>query len=246
MPIIISHNILYREELDSDTEDKILSLIHYSSGLKKKKQPQVQIQNLAPLPRQRTASPIINTTTHDDLDSKVIETSIPPERSIPDRSGAFVFNTIQAQGKSADVNNDDDSSFYDGSSDSDDESADIANYNEEEEEEGESNDDNGSSEEDNSESDENEKNDSDDDDDDGNIDSHLDENQPSVTRFINLDEDSPSYLDEQEETDEEVELNNKLQDLIQDQVNLGKGRGKMITYKEGNVIKSMLCYVYID
>ena len=220
MLIIISHNILYREELDSDTEDKILSLIHYSSGLKKKKQPQVQIQTLAPLPQQRMASPIINTTTSDDLDSKVNETSIAPERSIPDQSGAFVFNAIQAQARSTDDNSDDDSSFYDGSSDSDDESADIANYNEEEEE-STSNDDNGSSEEDSSKSDENEKDDSDDD---GDIGNHLDENQPSVTRFINLDEDSPSYLDEQEETDEEVELNNKLQDLIQDQVNLGEGK----------------------
>ncbi|KAG2223069.1 hypothetical protein INT45_008270 [Circinella minor] len=201
------------EELDSDTEDKIMSLIHYSSGLKKKKQSQVQIQTVHSLPRQRTTSPIINTTTPDDLDSKVNETSIAPKRSISDQSDAFVFNTIQAQAKSIDNNNDDDSSFYDGSSDSDNEYGDTANYSEEEDE-GISDDDSGLTEKDNLKGDEKENYDSDVD---GSTDNHLHENRPSVTRIINLDEESPSYIDDEEETDEELELNNKLQDLIQDQ-----------------------------
>lgn len=44
------------------------------------------------------------------------------------------------------------------------------------------------------------------------------EDQLHVTRYINLDD--KHYMDEQETDEEEAELNSKLQDLIDDQVNI--------------------------
>ena len=129
------------EQLDSETEDKIMSLIHYSSGLKKK---------------------------------KAVKRPLSPSSE---------------------------------SSDSSDQQASSSDEDKESDEDNDSDESSGEDEESDSES--------------------TPAVEPSVTRYISLDADNSSYIDEESEDEEESELNSKLQGLIQDQVRLFIG-GKFV------------------
>ncbi|KAI8140482.1 hypothetical protein BJV82DRAFT_622780 [Fennellomyces sp. T-0311] len=166
------HQSASEEELDSDTEDKILSLIHYSSGLKKKK----------------AAKPSLPSEESESSQSSDQESSSNEEESdeeLGDELDKESHNDKEEEEEKEEV---------------------VV-----EEESGES-----SSEESETPA------------------------EPSVTRYINLDADNPTYIDDESEDDEEVELNTRLQDLIQDQIE-SRERSQRKRQRVSNVMVCFAC-----
>lgn len=135
---------LYSDEMDSDLEDKIMSMVQYGSGLKKK----------TPLP-----------------ETKEPEVVHAPEIEANKKHTTFsTANELQ-------ISNDNDDSSND-------------EYESAEEDVGVPE-----------------------------TPATLQESKPQITRYINLDD--KHYMDDEETSEEEAELNSKLQDLIDEQVYIG-------------------------
>ncbi|KAK4521435.1 uncharacterized protein ATC70_012050 [Mucor velutinosus] len=166
------------DDMDSDLEDKIMSMVQYGSGISKKKAP-------APvLPSTKTQD--VSPSEQNNVQPKVVYAPVDSDIEDPQKTAVSSANIYQID-----------------ESDSEDDAPSKAVYSDEDEDEDE-------------EREEEE--------DIGvpeltaDIPAKKTIDQPQVTRFINLDEEEKRYMDDEDTSEEEAELESKLQQLIDDQI----------------------------
>ncbi|GAN03512.1 conserved hypothetical protein [Mucor ambiguus] len=166
------------DDMDSDLEDKIMSMVQYGSGISKKK----ALDSVPPLSKTQDANP----PEQSNVQAKVVYAPI--DNDIEDSQKTAV--------SSADIYQIDDSDSEDGRPSN-------TVYSDNEEDEGES---------------EEEETDIGVPELTADIPTKTPADQPQVTRFINLDEEEKRYMDDEDTSEEEAELESKLQQLIDDQI----------------------------
>lgn len=156
------NNVVNSDELDSDLEDKIMSMVQYESGLTKKKLPTAPS---APEPTTIETAPEEPEVVHAPVD---LDKSTKSDFSFSNE--LQLNNSDLEEEKNAPVTVKDSESESDNDNEKETMQVDIA--------------------------------------------------PPQVTNYIDLNDQQPVYMDDEDTSEEEAELNEKLQELIEEQVNI--------------------------
>lgn len=176
------------DDLDSDLEDKIMSMVQYGSGLTKKKA--VPVVSEVPV---TVSSPVVSKIEPVTKPKVVYAPSDKKEKQKTSFSAASELQLQNSEGSSDEI----EEGLIDSSDDGE----------EEENNENSGDEDYSSAQEDLDVPDETPEQDT-------------VMAEPKVTRYINLEDDEKKYMEDEDTSEEEAELGLKLQELIEDQVEI--------------------------